>query len=223
MAKEPSINQILLQPSNEQRKPFSLNSARPEVADVIAEQRRQQELLLQQFTKKQQLIQEQQRALEEQKAALLYQQQEQMYMEQQRKIQEIQNQQQQQYQQQVILYQINQIKAQAQHQASLTGSSVASPEQQATIQKLLLELAKINPQLALQTLKQFKQETAEESQPAPKPQQAFRQPQAPNKPTVETKNLSLVHNMGSILQTEPAEFTAIPPSAVKPSARPIPK
>jgi hypothetical protein len=109
-AQEPSINQILLQSSGEQRKPFNLNTARPEVADLLAEQRRQQEELVQQFTRKQQIIHEQQRLYEEQQAAKIQEQQEKMYREQEKKLQEIQHQQQLQYQQQVLLYQIGQIR-----------------------------------------------------------------------------------------------------------------
>lgn len=224
-AQEPSINQILLQSSGEQHKPFNLNTARPEVADLVAEQRRQQEELVQQFTRKQQIIHEQQRLYEEQQTAKIQEQQEKMYREQEKKLQEIQHQQQLQYQQQVLLYQIGQIRQEAQNQASLTGSTVATAEQQAKIQMLLLELAKINPPLALQTLKQFKQESVEEK-PQPKAaaaaaiptQQRVSGPQKPAGPA-EPNNLRLVHNMGSIVQSEPSEFTAAPPSAVRPTVR----
>jgi hypothetical protein len=92
---------------------------------------------------------------------------------------------------------------------------------------LLLELAKINPPLALQTLKQFKQESVEEK-PQPKAaaaaavavptQQRVAGPQKPAGPA-EPNNLRLVHNMGSIVQSEPSEFTAAPPSAVRPTVR----
>ena len=158
IAKEPQVNQVLLQSSGDTYRPFTISTARPEVAELVAQQKRQQDLQFQEFSRKQQLIHQQQQQLEDQRSALLQQQQEQQYQQQQMLQLQLQHQQQQQYQQQALLYQIKQQKLLAQQQASKNGTSVASADHQATIQSLLLELAKINPQLALQTLQQFKQD-----------------------------------------------------------------
>lgn len=169
-AREPILNQVLLS-SNERDKQFSLNSARPEVEHVVAEQRRALELQNQQFYVKQAQIEEQKRLEEEKRRELFLKQQAIAEEERNNLVREQHN----QYQQQVLLFQIKQ-----QHQQMMAkekNKEPASPEQTVAIQKLLLQLAQINPQLALQHLQAFK----EYSQFAPQAQQE----PAPVKPAVQ--------------------------------------
>lgn len=222
-AQEPHVNQTLLQPSGEPHKPFGLTTARSEVVDLVAQQRRQQEEQHKQFLIKQQQIAEQQRILEDKRNALLQAQQEEAYNKQQ----QLHQQQQHQYAEQAILYQIKQQQILAAQHAARTGSATASAQTQATIQKLLLDLAKLNPQLALQTLQQFKGNQATTTAAAPAAAATATAPAAkqaaPTSSLPEAQNLKLVHNMGSIHQYEPTEFTQAPANSSSKVVKPKPK
>jgi hypothetical protein len=187
-AREPILNQVLLS-SNERDKQFSLNSARPEVEHVVAEQRRALELQNQQFYAKQAQIEEQKRLEEEKRRELFMKQQAIAEEERNNLIREQHN----QYSQQVLLFQIKQ-----QHQQMMAkekNQEPASPEQTVAIQKLLLQLAQINPQLALQHLQAFKEypQFAPQAQQEPAPAPAQQAPVKAAAPAQQAPVKAAVH------------------------------
>jgi len=160
---EPMVEQEMLA-AHGYSKQFSINSARPEVEQELTKKRLEQDKKYAEFSVKQQEFERQRMAREQHQELTMQKQQD----EQLRKYQQDMQKQQAEYQQQLMMQHMKRqqnVAIQRQREEEQNAETALYPlpeqvktreEQQALIQHLLLELAKFNPQLALQQLQIFK-------------------------------------------------------------------